>query len=279
LENPNDFATHLLIALPFCLLMMLNAGRFSLMRIIGLVGLAGVTLTIVRAGSRGGLIALVVVLMLLIWKGTGGQRVALLGIFLACAGIAAAVFPQVLWDRFKTIISSESTVSPGETLEEAANTVELAEASIRGRWYVLQRSLEYTIRNPLFGVGPGNFPVAEADAAKALGRRPAWMETHNSYTQASSEGGIPAFLFFTAALVSAIRINAKIHRLARNNPQLRSVANIALCLMLALTGFGVNILFSHLIFRYYLPMLVGATIAFSHVAEREIQAAGVARRL
>ena len=36
---PNDFATHLLIALPFCLLLALNSSRFSPYKLVGIAGM------------------------------------------------------------------------------------------------------------------------------------------------------------------------------------------------------------------------------------------------
>jgi O-antigen ligase len=268
LENPNDFATHLLIALPFCLLMALNSSRFSPLKMIGVVGVAGLVLTILRSGSRGGLISLVALVGLLFFELPGSKRALLVAVCLLCSTIAVAIFPQILWHRFKTILSSETS----EVTTSDADTVGKAEASTEGRLHMLGRSLTLTAQHPILGLGPGNFIVAESDFAKQQGFRAAWLGTHNAYTQASSEGGIPALFLFAAALVSAIRINVGIHRRTRNHPQMRSTANTALCLMLTLFGFSVNILFSHLAYRYYLPLLVGLTVAFSGIAEREIQA-------
>jgi O-antigen ligase len=113
--------------------------------------------------------------------------------------------------------------------------------------------------------------VAEAATAKKEGTSGAWLGTHNTYTQASSEGGIPAFIFFTAALIGSMRLSAGVYRRARKQPQFRDLANMALCLLLTLVGFSVNILFAHLAFTYYLPMLTGLSIAFAAAAEREIE--------
>jgi O-antigen ligase len=270
LENPNDFATHLLIAMPFCLLLVLNSGGF--LKILGIAGVGGLTLTILRSGSRGALIALLAVIALLFWRLSGAQRASLVAICVVGGGLAVAIFPQVLWERFKTVFSSDPTPQNNAETASDSRTLELAESSSNARWYILKRSLEFTVKNPVFGLGPGNFAVAEAGLAKEQGKRGFWLGTHNSYTQASSEGGIPAFLFFTATVVSAIRANLRIHGLTRKHREFRSIANTALCLTLTLFGFAVNILFSHLAYRYYLPMLAGLTVAFSTLAEREIQA-------
>jgi len=264
LENPNDFATHLLIALPFCLLLVLNSSRFSPYKLVGIAGMGGLVLTALRSGSRGGLLALLAVIVVLLWKASLKQRVGAIAVFVILGLIAGAVFPSVIWDRFQTILSSDSS--------DNSSTVAMAQASTDSRWYTFKRSLEFTAQHPLFGLGPGNYMVAEADAAKREGIRGSWLGTHNAYTQASSEGGIPAFVFFAAALFGSMRLSARVYKRSRPHRQLRHVANTALCLLLALVGFSVNILFAHLAFTYYLPALAGLTVAFAAAADPEIQA-------
>ena len=69
-----------------------------------------------------------------------------------------------------------------------------------------------------------------------------------------------------------MRLSARVYKRSRPHRQLRNVANTALCLLLALVGFSVNILFAHLAFTYYLPALAGLTVAFAAAADREIEA-------
>lgn len=264
LGNPNDFATHLLIAVPFCLLLVLNSSRFSPYKLIGIVGMGGLVLTTLRSGSRGGLLALLALVVVLLWKVSLKQRVGVIAVFVILGLIAGAAFPSVIWDRFQTILSSESS--------DSSSTIAMAQASTDSRWYIFKRSLEFTAQHPLFGLGPGNFMVAEADVAKKERIRASWLGTHNSYTQASSEGGIPAFVFFAAALFGSMRLSARVYKRSRPHRQLRHVANTALCLLLALVGFSVNILFAHLAFTYYLPALAGLTVAFAAAADQEIEA-------
>ncbi|MEP6601120.1 MAG: hypothetical protein ABJB49_04840 [Nitrospirota bacterium] len=55
------------------------------------------------------------------------------------------------------------------------------------------------------GVGPGNFPVAYWTESKSQGKPAAWNVSHNSYTQVSSEMGIPGFIVFAAMLFYSFR--------------------------------------------------------------------------
>jgi O-antigen ligase len=61
-----------------------------------------------------------------------------------------------------------------------------ASGSAQQRKELFFQSLKVTAQHPLFGVGPGNFVVVSG----------VWHVTHNSYTQISAEGGIPAFLLY-----------------------------------------------------------------------------------
>ena len=58
--------------------------------------------------------------------------------------------------------------------------------SSQGRLRLLTQSLKVTAQHPLLGVGPGNFEIVSG----------MWHVTHNSYTQMSAEGGIPAFVLY-----------------------------------------------------------------------------------
>jgi len=268
LGNPNDFATHLLLILPFCVWLIFSSSWAF--KIVGVVSSGALGLIVLRSGSRGGFLTLIAMIAVIFWKSSGGQRLAIVAVCVAGTVLAVSIFPQVLWNRFETIYAGAPPANVGGFGDDSSETVAVAESSTNARWYILKRSVEFTLQNPLFGLGPGNFAIKEADLAHGEGRRGSWIGTHNSYTQASSEGGIPAFLFFAATLFSAMRINAGIHKRTRNRPELRNISRTALCLLVTIAGFSVNILFSHLAFRFYVPMLVGMTIAFSVVVEQEM---------
>ena len=73
---------------------------------------------------------------------------------------------------------------------DSENDVSSAYGSAEQRQHLFWRSLEVTLEHPLFGVGPGNFPIISDS----------WLVTHNSYTQMSSEGGIPALVLYVMVL-------------------------------------------------------------------------------
>ena len=72
--------------------------------------------------------------------------------------------------------------------------------STEARKLLFQRSLRATVERPLFGVGPEQFPNYRGKGGRAQETREVlWYGTHNSYTQISSESGIPAIIFYVLA--------------------------------------------------------------------------------
>src|SRR5260221_7103736 len=92
------------------------------------------------------------------------------------------------------------------------------------RNHLLKASIRFTMEHPIFGVGPGEFSDYEAAVAKTEGKRGTWLVTHNAFTQVSSEVGVPALLFFLAAIVMSFRTFGRVQQAARAHPQLRSMA-------------------------------------------------------
>ncbi len=66
---------------------------------------------------------------------------------------------------------------------------------------LLRQSIQMTFEHPIFGVGPGVFAAASWDERKRAGIGAGNAQvTHNTYTQISSETGIPGFFFFIATV-------------------------------------------------------------------------------
>ena len=100
------------------------------------------------------------------------------------AGITSLVFAALLG---VIVLQSSSGMLVGRlkgTFNPKEDTA-AAYASTQDRQQLLWRSIEVTKEHPLFGVGPGNFAQLSGN----------WHVAHNSFTQMSSEGGIPALIF------------------------------------------------------------------------------------
>src|SRR5260370_29342276 len=117
------------------------------------------------------------------------------------------------------------------------------------------------------------FPVAAAARASTLGVHTAWLETHNSYTQVSSECGLPALFFYLAALLSSIFQTTSIYRQFRNGkePHQVEIAAMAFSIRASLIAFAVTALFASVAYLSLFPCLAGLSAAFIFIVRRDLE--------
>ena len=260
LANPNFLALQLIMGLPFCLLAILRRGFFSFIG-VGAFVLAGITTYVILAtGSRSGLIAMLCGVVFLFLQGTGSVNVKLGLAGLVVVLLVMALLPGAVIDRYKTILSDSQHATTDELLA--------AVTSSAARRHHLEQSVELTIRNPLFGIGAGQFKVAAADLSKQNQERAAWLETHNTITQVSSEAGIPAAIAYTLALGFAFVDLFRVYRASRKRPELAGISALALTVLLSFGMTFVNANFTSIAYQLYLPLLCGISIAVTQAARR-----------
>jgi hypothetical protein len=116
----------------------------------------------------------------------------------------------------------------------------------------LWRSIEVTLEHPLFGVGPGNFEVTSG----------VWHVTHNSYTQMSSEGGIPALVLFIVILSYGFKNLRRAKRLSGHKKELKLLAK---ALRGSLAGFVVGAFFASYAYQFFPYFLVAYSTALLRI--------------
>ncbi|MGA2184809.1 MAG: O-antigen ligase family protein [Bryobacteraceae bacterium] len=256
--NSNDLAAQLLLVLPFVLFIALGRKRNLLIRIPLLAMIAYGMWIILGTASRGALIALAVVFVVFLWLGSMRQRMAML---LAGAVIAATVsvaLPEATLARLGALF--------GERHEEA-------DESQASRLYLFQKSLLYTVQHPLFGVGPDQFANYEGGTSVAEGHVGSWHATHCTWTQVSSECGIPALIFYVCGVGSALALVIRTFRSARHLGH-TEIANACLCYLLGMAGFLVAITFLANAYRFYVPAMISLAVSMSFAASEELSASG-----
>jgi O-antigen ligase len=259
--NANDYAALLTLLLPFLVLVLITPSRAIVLRIGALGGLLSGLYMILSTGSRGAEIAILAGLVFILYQRTGIERISIAAVALAIGALMAVVLPGSVAQRLTTLAWSSEDVQQNE-----------AAGSGESRWYLLRKSLLYTAQKPLFGVGPGQFADHEGIAARKIGLHGNWHETHNTYTQVSSEAGIPAAIFFIAALVSTYRLLSRTLSRVRARAPTRENVMIAagvFCVLIATVAFCCGVFFLSLAYGFYLPALTGIAIALSRAAERE----------
>lgn len=250
--NSNDLAAHLLLVLPFLWFVITDSKRSKFLRVgaLGVLGLGFVTM--LGTGSRGALIGLGLSIAFVLARATASQRVIAVIAMVLVGVFTVALLPAVTLTRLGSLF--------GEEHKEA-------EESSRSREYLFNKSLEFTGRFPIFGVGPDQFPNYEGQERVAAGLVGNWHATHCAWTQVSSECGIPALLFFAGGLFSALHLVWRAHRRARRLG-LVEIGNATLCYLTGMIGFLTAITFLANAYTYYLPAMVGLAISMSFVANR-----------
>lgn len=258
ITNSNDLAAHLIILLPFLLFIVLKS-RNLFVRAVLLVGIVYGLWVILGTASRGAFIGLLAMFVFYLLRAPAAHRTAMLVISPILAIAFVALMSQATLQRLGSVFKKPDAQLQTNPDDEAA-------ASWESRNYLLKKSLYFTVTHPLFGVGPSQFSNFEGKTSREQGFHGNWHETHNSYTQVSSECGIPAVLFFIAGLVSAFRLVNDTYRAAREAGH-REIAAACLCYLLTLVGYMITLIFLAHAYRFTLPALVGLAIAIHFAAE------------
>lgn len=265
-SNPNEMAQALLIGLPLWAAKMASAeSPFKKVFALGVMGV--MLMTVFRTGSRGAMIAFAVMAAFMFMRATVMGKMQMLLAAVLLTGFVLVAMPGKLVSRYKTIASDD--VDDGEM---DAGMRDSALDSTQSRKRLLISSIKFTIRHPLFGVGAGMFPVAEDNEAKNNGmRRGQWLGTHNSYTQVSSELGIPALCFFVAIIGMATVDPYRLYRRARGDPRTAEIGTLAMGLHYAMIVYAVTVVFEHIAYTSMLPVFAGLVAALMRTGVPEME--------
>ena len=260
LGNSNDLSTLLVLGIPFLLVPVFSKGGSRVLKGI-VLSLCGVALVVViRSASRGSLLSLIVILLVLFWTRPFVGKVKLGVLMIVMLAAFFAFTPREILSRYVTIFGD------AERSDDIATS---AESSSIARRQLLEQSLKLTMEHPLFGVGPGIFVVGEAQLAEAEGQKAMWHVSHNSYTQVSSETGIPGLLFYLAALWTTFRNVLWYRAHSRSDPK-GWVSAMGLALLLSLVGLCVSLTFASMAYLSYLPILMGLSLVFRKSLQLEL---------
>jgi putative inorganic carbon (HCO3(-)) transporter len=243
-SNPNDLALAIIISLPLCLvLMFLSESR--LRKVAWALAILVMTYVVLLTGSRAGFITLLVIAAVLLFEfAIRGHRRYLLAL--------TALVAVILWRS-----SSGMLLARLEGTFDTKQNVASAYGSAQQREQLFWRSVEVTKEHPLFGVGPGNFQVISGD----------WHVTHNSFTQMSSEGGVPALVFYLLILWRGFKNLRKTKQLKRGQGELGLLAR---ALHASLAGFVVGSLFGSVAYQMFPYFLVAYTTAVFSIAKKSV---------
>lgn len=267
--NPNDLGQILLMGLPFWWFIATDPRLKPSRRLMAWLAMVPIFTAMAKTGSRGSLIAFSLVAFVLFLRSSMAHKVLIIGGALVLVLMAAVLLPKATRDRYFTFFEDneqeEQSVMQGRIEASAVS-------STYARWGLLRDSITLTFLHPVFGVGAGQFVVAQDQYSRAVrNQKGAWHVTHNTFTEYSSELGIPALLFFILAIYFTFRY-ASIPRTARprGRPKHDEVSSLSFCLRLSLLAFVTSAMFGSFAYATQFPVLAALVVAFRRVAPVEL---------
>ena len=237
--NPNDFAINVAINFPLCVAFLLAAkGTFK--KAVWLIALVAMLYAVIATYSRSGFLAMVICLIICLWEfGIKGKRpqVLVAAFLLGIVGVGFGLTKPNYALRLSTLFEGRLEGS-------------MDKGSLEARRELLNQSIKLTLQHPLFGVGPGNFQAITES----------WHVTHNTYTELSSEAGIPALAIFLTIIGLAFRNLRRVRKAPdyQTNSQLRLFTG---ALWAGLSAYLVGAAFAstaYLLYPYFIVAYVSA---------------------
>ncbi len=255
LSNPNDLAINVALNWPLCLLFLITV-RGMAAKLFWAVSMLVMIYALIETYSRAGFLALIVAIVFCLWEfGIRRKKVYVLGVAFICLMATVAVAPGNYIARLETLLGK---------FQEG----DYDRGSAEARYELLIQSLKVTATHPVFGVGPGNFPSYTG----------LWRVTHNTYTQFSSECGIPVLLLFLL-LMRRVFLNLRYLRKVPRSPDTEELHLYTSALMASFGAYLLGAFFSstgYELFPYY--MVVYTTLLYRlTLAEQERKTTGLVR--
>ncbi len=261
LSNANELGLQLLIGSTTVLFFYFRGGM--LLRAISFAAIAVSFVYMLKTGSRGVLVA-VLATMLALFLLTR-SKILLVAVTAPLLVIALLVVPSTTLHRLTYIAIGGST-----TVDNELDTSSLASQLQRQRLF--WDSVRLTFQNPIFGVGPGEFIVADSNEKERKGERGAWRQTHNTYTQVSSEAGLPGLIFFVGSILTCLRLNYWMYKQTAGREGLQDYAALSFCMLLGVIAFSSGAIFDQLAYTGYFAIIGGITAATYFAVEPALRA-------
>ena len=255
--NSNDLAWTLLVGLIFLAYLYMQGN--PLRKVMAATLAIPVLMALQKTGSRALMVGAVVLFIYAFIKSSGADKAKLLVVAPIIMVIMIVTMPKELLERYSTLFGHHVT-QLSESQIDAAGSSEV-------RLQLLKDSIYLTFTHPLYGVGPGDFQVAQNDMAIKRGEAYGlWHVTHNSYTEISSEMGLPGVIIYWVFLFQCWRVLSGIMRRKYVTKDVRVMAKVlqAAFLVMAVVAF-----FESFGYDMNIPIVAGLITALSFIADRQ----------
>jgi putative inorganic carbon (HCO3(-)) transporter len=244
--NSNDMALHLATMLPLAAALAVGS-RNILKRAAYAAGalllMAGTVVTF----SRGGFLAMAASLFVLAWTLRRRNRFAVVAFACALFVLFFAVAPSNYAARIFSIFD--------RSLD--------AYGSADARQALLLRSIVVAARNPVLGVGMGNFPLVSIRN----------QVTHNAYTQVAAEMGLAALVFYALFLWTPLKALRRITRETFDVRRTSRLYYLAAGMQASLVAYMVASFFASVAYYWNVYYLVGYAVCLRRLYEAEAASA------
>jgi O-antigen ligase len=270
LGNANDLATVLLIGLPFCMYVFTDSRRAIVLRVWFLLVAGASVFTALKTGSRGALVAMVLLGAFAFVKASPANKAVLAVVFVLFLGSLPFLLTPELKARYLTILQTGNADAAAAAASDAE--VKSALQSTEARRDLLKHALQLSIRHPVFGVGYAEFPVADSNRATSEGQDAYWHEVHNIFAVVLVENGVPALILYCGAFFFAAGVAARNYKVSRRDPARKELARLSLCLLTAFAAYFVCNNFATDAYGFQLPLLAGMAAALDIITRAQAAA-------
>jgi hypothetical protein len=235
--NPNELATHFVMFIPVAVVLAISAKKL-LMKLayitVIILFIAGIMVTF----SRGAFLGLIVCSFVLAWKLGRDKKVLVMSVSAISSAIFLAAAPGGYGLRVLSILI------PG--LDPVGSADQRKELLIRSIWV--------TLRNPQ-GVGMGLFRIMNDTG----------HETHNAYTQVSSELGILALVVYLLLLTSPIRRLGAIEREMYRNKDYSWIYYLSIGLQVSIIAYMISSFFGSFAYNWFVYYPIAYAVALRRI--------------
>jgi O-antigen ligase len=224
IENANDIAAILIIAIPFTVGLFQNIKNFVIRNFLAICAFLFYSILIWQARSRGAILGIGAFFVVLYWLKSKNKKIA----------------------TFLVVIGASLTLFAISNIKRSSEDVD---SSTNNRMIFWKAGINMAVRNPLFGVGYAGFiPNLQRYVNGNIGSDGTKMTIHSTWLLALAETGFIGFTLYMGIWFSAIRAAWKVKY---EYPEY----------ILALISYGVAITFLSHTYMLYPWLLISVALA------------------
>ena len=261
-HDPNFWAQIILVAMSLLLFQIIHEKNIRL-KILSVFMMILLGVVLLNTYSRGGYLSLIIVVALtfLVYERTIiSPAMATLGVLVFL--VVLVYLPANFRSRFESLLLVSSSNGSGV----------YQDGSLQGRSSVMLAGLAMFGRNPLLGVGAGNFQANYQEYNQILGIEFEYGERdpHSLYTQILSETGILGALSFSGLVYFLITGLSKTIKSIKNISYFKPYVPWVMSLQVSIIGYLVSATFLHNAYIRYFWILFALAITSMQLIDEEL---------